>query len=193
MVRVQTGDAAAFQLLMTRHVSGLHRFAQRLLRSAIDADDITQETLLRIWQHAASWQPDRVRFTTWLYRIAHNLCVDRLRRAVRSVPSSWHDNRQLNGSDSATAATFDTLVDEHATREVDGIAQRERQRRVRGALAALPERQRTALALSFYQGFSNADAAAILDISVDALESLLSRARRTLRADLVEYAQGDQS
>ena len=177
MARVQAGDRQAFQVLMNRHVASLHRFAQRLLRNSTEAEDVTQEALLRLWQHAARWEPGRVRFTTWLFRIAHNLCVDRYRR---------------NGSAKVDESIdVDTLIDEHSADGAASVGRNERQHHVRRALNALPERQRTALVLCFYQAFSNQEAAAILDVSVDALESLLSRARRALRADLVEYSQGD--
>lgn len=178
MARVQVADHEAFRGLVTRHAASLHRFAYRLMRNAADAEDVAQETLLRVWQHAATWEAGRVRFTTWLFRIAHNLCIDRFRR----------DRRFTTTDTDALEAPLDTVVDDAAVDGAAGIDAETRRVDVHRALAALPERQRTALTLCFYQGFGNQDAAAILDVSVDALESLLARARRTLRAQLAEHA-----
>jgi RNA polymerase sigma factor (sigma-70 family) len=170
MAQVQRQDAAAFETLLERHLAPLGRFLFRLSRDRDEADDLAQETFLRIWREARRWQPDRVRFTTWLYRIARNLAIDRHRKV-----------REVTGTDlpelAADGGPHDELV--HA----------ERGRRVRAAVAALPERQRTALLLCHFQGLSNGEAAEILEISVDALESLLSRARRSLRRSLQPLIQ----
>ena len=209
MAQVQAGDHDAFASLVARHLTGLHRFAQRLLRNTADAEDVAQEALLRVWQHAARWQPDRVRFTTWLYRIAHNLCIDRFRRNGRAVGDGSFDAGSgmtagmtagvgsAAGGDAASdiashvSSDIERAIDEQAIDAAGNVDAEQRKVQVRRALDALPERQRTALALCFYQGFSNQEAAAILDVTVDAVESLLSRARRKLRTDLAEYSQGD--
>lgn len=178
MAQVQQGDQAAYQLLVRRHAQGLQSFAQRLLRQPDDADDVAQETLLRIWQHAQQWQLERVRFSSWLYRIAHNLCMDRLRRAKRQRTDVM-DN--------------DTL-DQAASGELAGPEQQFSNaalgKRLHLAIAALPERQRSALMMCFHQGFTNQQAAAVLSISIDALESLLARGRRTLRLQLAAWQPG---
>lgn len=178
MAQVQQGDQAAYQLLVRRHAQGLQSFAQRLLRQPDDADDVAQETLLRIWQHAQQWQLERVRFSSWLYRIAHNLCMDRLRRAKRQRTDVM-DN--------------DTL-DQAASGELAGPEQQFSNaalgKRLHLAIAALPERQRSALMMCFHQGFTNQQAAAVLSISIDALESLLARGRRTLRVQLAAWRPG---
>ena len=178
MAQVQQGDQAAYQLLVRRHAQGLQSFAQRLLRQPDDADDVAQETLLRIWQHAQQWQLERVRFSSWLYRIAHNLCMDRLRRAKRQRTDVM-DN--------------DTL-DQAASGELAGPEQQFSNaalgKRLNLAIAALPERQRSALMMCFHQGFTNQQAAAVLSISIDALESLLARGRRTLRLQLAAWQPG---
>ena len=178
MAQVQQGDQAAYQLLVRRHAQGLQSFAQRLLRQPDDADDVAQETLLRIWQHAQQWQLERVRFSSWLYRIAHNLCMDRLRRAKRQRTDVM-DN--------------DTL-DQAASNELAGPEQQFSNavlgKRLHVAIAALPERQRSALMMCFHQGFTNQQVAAVLSISIDALESLLARGRRTLRLQLAAWQPG---
>jgi RNA polymerase sigma-70 factor (ECF subfamily) len=174
MAHVQRRDAAAFEVLLERHLVPLGRFLQRLTGNAADADDLAQETFLRVWREATRWQPGRVRFTTWLYRIGRNLAIDRHRR-----------RRDLTGID----------VDEPESGSNPGAdyEHAERDRRVRAAVAALPERQRTALLLCHFQGMSNQDAALVLDVSVDALESLLARARRALKQELRIYIEDSRS
>lgn len=165
MAHVQQQNADAFRILLERHLAGLARFLVRICRNPADADELAQEAFLRVWREAARWQPDRVRFSTWLYRIARNLAIDRHRRH----------------KETSVAELPEVAADD----EPAGALEREARRtRVRAAVAALPERQRTALVLCHFQGLSNQDAAAILEVSVDALESLLARARRTLKLAL---------
>ena len=187
MARVQAGDAGAFQLLVRRHTRALQHFARRMLRDADEADDVTQEALLRVWQHAARWQPGRVQFTTWLFRIAHNQCIDRLRRVQtrREVPSA------VRGPDGQVTDTLDGIADtRHGASPDAQVGDAGRAQRLDAALRALPERQRSALVLCFYQGLSNQQAAEVLDVSVEALESLLARARRALRSTLADLRAG---
>jgi RNA polymerase sigma-70 factor (ECF subfamily) len=167
MARVAARDRDAFTRLLDRHLAPLQRFLSRLTGNVADADEVSQEAMLRVWNHAQRWQPGRVKFSTWLYRIARNLAIDRLRR-------------HRHGDADALA----NLVDDAP----DAFAQLDAARRAamtRSAIAALPERQRSALLLCHFDGFSNQQAAAVLEISVDALESLLARARRTLRTALL--------
>jgi RNA polymerase sigma-70 factor (ECF subfamily) len=170
MARVQEADQQAFTRLLERHASGLHGFLQRMIRNHADAEELTQESFLRVWRHAKRWEPNRVRFSTWLYRIGHNLCVDRLRKQ-REVP----------------LATMPEDV-EPAVPVPDLDAERINVV-VRKLIEGLPERQRSALVLCHHQGMTNQQAAEVLDVSVDALESLLARARRTLRERLTPYVR----
>ena len=171
MARVQHQDREAFAVLVERHIDAIHAFTHRLTRNAEDAADLTQETFLRVWKNARAWRPERARFTTWLYRIARNLCVDAHRRQ-RARPE-WED------------VPPDTLPSDAPGPE-EAPLNAELRRAVERGLAGLPERQRTALLLC-HRGMSNRDAAAVLEVSVDALESLLARARRTLRAELQAF------
>jgi RNA polymerase sigma-70 factor (ECF subfamily) len=166
MARVQRRDQEAFTRLLDRHLLGLQKFLIRMTGNAADADEVSQEAFLRIWSHAGRWQSDRVKFTTWLYRIARNLAIDRHRK-----------NRKTTDDD------VTMIIDESPdmAHTIDGDR---RQRILRGAVAQLPERQRTALVLCHFDGMSNQDAAAVLEVTVEALESLLSRARRTLKTTL---------
>jgi RNA polymerase sigma-70 factor (ECF subfamily) len=166
MAQVQKSDHAAFTLLLDRHLSSLRGFLYRLCGNRADAEEIAQETFLRVWREARRWQPDRVRFTTWLYRIGRNLSIDRLRK-----------HRELGGDS----------VPEIANEQDGPLDDVERQRlrsRVSAAVAGLAERQRTALLLAHYQGMTNPQIAAVLQTSVEAVESLLARARRTLKDTL---------
>lgn len=166
MAQVQRRDREAFTRLLDRHLAGLQKFLIRMTGNGADADEVAQEAFLRIWTRADSWQSDRVRFTTWLFRIARNLAIDRHRR-----------RRETNDED------LEQIVDE--TPDTAHTIDAERRRKMmQNAIAQLPERQRTALVLCHFDGMSNPDAAAVLDVSVDALESLLSRARRSLKAAL---------
>jgi RNA polymerase sigma-70 factor (ECF subfamily) len=167
MARVQAQDAEAFGLLLDRHLAPLGRFLYRVGGNAADAEAIAQEAFLRIWKEAARWQSGRVKFSTWLYRIARNLAIDQHRR-----------RREIN---------VDALPERIASEEpVADLELETRRRRVREAVAVLPERQRTALLLCHFQGLSNPDAAQILEVSTEALESLLARARRTLKRALID-------
>ncbi len=162
MRRVGAGDAAACRLLVDRHLERIVGFAYRLLGDRSDAEDVAQDTFLRLWRHAHRWRP-RARLTTWLFRVAYNLCIDRL-RARRETPSDPLPNPPANPA---------------------AHLQRSQVARIVGsALGTLPERQRTALALVYHQGLSNIDAAEVMDVSVEAVESLLARGRRGLRKRL---------
>lgn len=164
--RVGAGDKRAAAELVRRHLPKMVGLARRMLGNHAEAEDVAQEVFLRVWKHAAAWKPGQAKFETWMHRVAMNLCLDRLRRTGRQggeVPAELADARAS------------------ATRALDD---RQRRDRVRGALQTLPERQRAALVLCYYQERTNIEAAEILGVSVDALESLLSRARRALKAEL---------
>jgi RNA polymerase sigma-70 factor (ECF subfamily) len=164
--RVGAGDKRAAAELVRRHLPRMVGLARRMLGNAAEADDVAQEVFLRVWKHAAAWKPGQAKFETWMHRVAMNLCLDRLRRAGRNGGEVSPDT--IDGQASATRALDD----------------RQRRERVRDALGELPERQRAALVLCYYQDRTNIEAAEILGVSVEALESLLSRARRTLKSAL---------
>ena len=164
MQRTARGDAAAFRMLADAHLVKIMNFAYRLLHNRSDAEDVTQETFLRLWKDAGRYEPT-ARVTTWLHRIAHNLCIDRL-RGRREQPT-------------------ENLDEERSSTEPGGLLERKRTAvEVEKALADLPERQRAAITLVHYQELSNIEAAAVLDVGVEALESLLARGRRSLRERL---------
>lgn len=172
LARLARGEPQAARELVERKLPRLLGLAQRLLGSRAEAEEVAQEGLVRAWQQVGQWRPGQARFDTWLHEVALNLCRDRLRRrAVR---------REEALEEHAEAATF---ADPGPTPEQQlDLAQHSA--RVAAALDALPPRQREALVLHYYQALPQAEAAALMGVSVDALESLLARARRSLRARL---------
>jgi RNA polymerase sigma factor (sigma-70 family) len=166
LARVGRREPAAFREMAERKLPRILSLATRMLGDRIEAEDIAQETFLRIWKHAASWKPGQARFDTWLHRVVLNLCYDRLRSREDPTADIPDEADPSPGPDAAMEAAA-------------------RSDRVALALAALPARQREALVLQYYQELSNGEAAALMGISVDALESLLARARKGMRAILI--------
>lgn len=167
MRRVAAGDAAACRFVADRHLDGIVRFAYRMLGNQADAEDVAQEAFMRLWQTSKRWKPNAL-IKTWLHRVAHNLAIDRLR--LRKPSEAVEDA----GLSDAGPGPGGHLQRDQVARIVDA------------AIAALPDRQRAALALVHYEEMSNIDAAKIMGVSVEAIESLLARARRALRASLSE-------
>lgn len=167
ITRAAAGDPAAVRALVNRYSPGVLGLATRMLADRAEAEDVTQETFLSAWKALPGWEP-RAKFSTWLHRVALNLCYDRLRKRRESLPGELPDQA-------------DTGLAPH-----EALDQAQRVNAIEGAIGALPERQSAALTLCALHGHSQAEAAEILEISVEALESLLARARRTLRAQLLE-------
>jgi len=165
MAAVARRDDRALARLIERHLAWALRFVERMVGGRADAQDLVQTAFLRVWQGAARWTP-RAKFSTWFYRVLHNLCMDHFR-----------DRR----------APTDALEEDHAddapTAE-ERMAATQRADRVRAALAALPVRQRAAIVLCYYEERSQAEAAALLGVSEGALESLLSRGRAELKKNM---------
>lgn len=167
MSAIWAGDRDAFAILMRRHARPMLAVARRISGTSAEAEEIVQEAFLKVWNGRSRWNPDSgARFGTWFYQVVVNLSIDRARR-----PSFAPIEAAGDPPDPAMRA------DETVQRD-------QRQAIVRAALAQLPPRQRAALALCYYQELSCADAAEILLVSVPAMESLLVRARRGLKAAL---------
>ncbi len=163
MVAVSARQQQAFRILVGRHMQRAVRVAQRVVRDSAEADDIGQDAFLRVWSHAASFDPDVARFTTWLYRIVLNLAFDRGRR------------RPL--------MPIEEAIDVRATdpEPVERLIADEERRALEQAMANLSERQRGAIALFHMEGLSGEESAKAMNLSAKAFESLLARARATLR------------
>lgn len=159
------GNRLAQSALVTRHMPGVYALSYRMLRDAALAEDIVQETFLRAWKVLGQWRPD-ARLSTWLHRVALNLCYDHLRKKRESLPGELPER-----------------VDQGPQPD-EALAQSQRMAALESAIAGLPERQRAALTLCAIDGHTNIEAAEIMETSVDALESLLARARRTLKTRL---------
>ncbi|MBV8260697.1 MAG: RNA polymerase sigma factor [Paraburkholderia sp.] len=179
VARVGARDPLAVRALVASKLPRLIALATRMLGDRNEAEDVAQEAFVRIWKHAPTWRTGEAKFDTWLHRVALNLCYDRL-RGRREEPSNDPHAMSEPALDPAGAPD-------------QQLEARTRDQRVRAALAALPVRQREALVLTYYQELSNLEAAALMGISVDALESLLARARRTLRAQLAGDVAGKDS
>jgi RNA polymerase sigma-70 factor (ECF subfamily) len=163
LAAVAGGDERAFSRLVARHGPRIHALARRHFGSGADADDVAQEVFWRVWRHAGKWQPGTAQFSTWLYRVAVNLCLDRRRRGspasvddMPDIADPGADAEQSLGARQALAMTY-------------------------ALIAELPDRQRMALLLSVHDELSNAQIAAAMDLSEGAVEQLLVRARRSLR------------
>lgn len=167
VARAGRGDRAAASALVLRHTDRIFAACYRMMGERAGAEDAAQETFLKLWKHAGAWRPQGAKFETWLYRVAMNACLDRLRKRGREAPEEAAPEQ----ADSALRAD-------------ESLAAQERANAVKAALDALPERQRLAIALCHYQELSNIEAAEVMEISVEAVESLLARGRRSLRAAL---------
>lgn len=168
LARVGRGDPTAVRQLLDRRLPRILALARRMLNDAGEAEDVAQETFLRAWKQARSWTPGQARFDTWLHRVALNLCYDRLRRRREVVTSEPPE--QVDPGPAPDA----------------GLIGADLSRRVEAALAALPPRQREAIVLCHHQGLGNIEASRLMEISVEALESLLGRGRRALKASLAD-------
>lgn len=166
MLAAGQGDRRAFDRLVERHLDRTVAITTRVIGRRADAEEVTQEAFLRLWKKAEDWRPGKARVGTWLTRVALNLAIDRTRR------------RQPLALEEA-ASVADPAADGEAV-----IDSKQRAHAVRAAIARLPDRQRVALALFYDQDMPMSEAAAAMDISVRALESLLARARRTLKEAL---------
>jgi RNA polymerase sigma-70 factor (ECF subfamily) len=162
LARFAQGDRAAAQVLTARLAPVVYAQAFRMLGDRAEAEDITQDSLLRLWHAAPDWQAGQAKVTTWLYRVTSNLCIDKMRKSNRqssdAVPEMPDDGPDMERrlQDSARAQAL------------------------RAALSDLPDRQKQAMVLRHLEGLSNPDVAQIMQISVEAVESLMSRGKRSL-------------
>ena len=151
------------------------RVAQRVLNNAADADDIGQEAFMRVWKHASSFDPAAARFTTWFYRIVLNLAFDHARKPA---------HRPIEEAAEIPAV---------GTAAVDRLIEQEQQAMLTDALSMLTDRQRAAIALFHMEGLSGKEAAQAMGLTEKAFESLLTRARITLKQHVEQVEQGRRS
>ena len=163
MLLFARGDPGAARILTARLLPRVLNHAARVLGDRAEAEDVAQEAMMRLWRAAEEWQADGAKVSTWLYRVTANLAVDRLRRAGRAV-----------GLDETDEPADDSLGAD------DRLIRADRMAALDSALATLPERQRQAVVLRHIEGVSNPEIAEVLDISVEAVESLTARGKRAL-------------
>lgn len=182
---VTQGDSRAFAELAQRHLPAIEIYARRILADEAAAQDIAQETLLVLWQRSNEFKPEKARLTTWLHRVAHNRCIDLVRRQKRETPMPSSDlfERQENsvhGSGANDVSDFSLGT----APPTSSPASNKRAAAMDAALRQLPESQRTALVLTYYQNLSNREVASVMNSSTRAVESLLCRARGNLKKQL---------
>ena len=172
LVRFAEGDQSAARALTDQLLPGALRQAYRMLGDQAEAEDVAQEAMLRLWKQAADWRAGQARVSTWLYRVVHNLCIDRLRKRRPQVPVE----------DAPEPIDPDPSV-------LERMVQTEQSKAIAGAIAELPDRQREALILRHFEGLSNPEIGEALECSVEAVESLLARARRRLAKQMTQQRE----
>lgn len=183
MLRVREDDAMAFQELVQSYQLRLLRILRHIVGSSSTAEDLVQDVFLRVWRARASYQPS-AKFSTWIFHIAHNVASNALRDRHRKREV------QVNASDDQNSAVFSLdqmAVASTGMMPVRKLDKAERADMVRTAVEALNDRQRTALILCKFEGLSYQEIADTMDLSVQAVKSLLSRARVNLKTLLEPY------
>jgi len=185
---VSQGDSRAFAELAQRHLPAIETYARRILTDETAAQDIAQETLLVLWQRSSEFKPEKARLTTWLHRVAHNRCIDLLRRQKRETPMPPSDlfERQENSALGYRAGDSESSSNVYTATTPPNLeaASNDKAAVMDAALRKLPESQRTALVLTYYQNLSNREVASVMNSSTRAVESLLCRARGNLKKQL---------
>lgn len=181
MLRVQQGDLEAFEQLVERHRQPVFNFVHRMIRDAAETEDVAQQVFVQVWKAADRYRVAS-RFTTWLFTIARNLCLNELRRRGRHPTDSLEGDRDTG--DGAVAREFEDVRGLGVT---DEVLLGELTEKIEEALAALPESQRTAILLFREQEMPYEEIARVLEVSVSATKSLIHRGRETLKMRLKAY------
>lgn len=169
LVLYANGDPEAARLLAQRLLPRILGYAGRLLADRAEAEDVAQEAMLRLWKVAPDWRQGEARISTWAYRVVTNLCTDRLRARQR---------RRTEALDSVAEP------EDGAASVVAGMIEADRMAALNAALSGLPDRQREAVVLRHIEGLTNPEIAEIMQIGVEAVESLTARGKRALTAAL---------
>lgn len=178
MSRTAEGDELAFEILVRRHQTSVLNLVYRYVGDRTKARDLAQEVFIRVWRAANRYKP-KARFTTWIYSITANLCLNEL----KSVKGKKLIQLEIGG-DEKKSTDYETHSDVSQSPE-DLLLAEERSRQVSEALQCLPENQRMAMILKRYEDLSYDEIAKIMECSVSAVESLLVRAKRNLQEKLI--------
>ena len=182
MEQLAAGHDAALNALMARHAEPLFRFLVRLLNNEDDANDLAQETFVRVYRARSKFQPDR-RFSTWLYTIAANLARNHLRWRAR------HPTVSLSVETNDDGITLMDQLPSAGETPRSTLERQERMEAVRNAVQRLPVDLREVLVLCQWEDCSMAEAAEILETTAKAVESRLYRARKALHHELRDWLQ----
>jgi RNA polymerase sigma-70 factor, ECF subfamily len=174
------GDLEAFRRLVERNQAVVFKLAARYLGDAAEAEDVAQDVFLRVHGAARDYQPS-AKFTTWVYRITVNVCLNRLRSAKARPAMSLEAGGEGLGEGAFDVASTD--VETPSSR----LERRELESKIREALDALPEAQRAAVLLRRFDELSYEQIAEVMETTVPAVKSLLSRARQSLKSSLSKY------
>jgi RNA polymerase sigma-70 factor (ECF subfamily) len=167
---IQEGSQEAFSILVQRHTERFYRLAFRYVRNKETAEDIVQDAFLKLWEDPGKWQAQRkTKFSTWFYRVVVNLSLD------------WQKKKKPVELDQEMS-----IADDRETPDAE-ILRSEKEKMLENEIAALPERQRTALNLSFDAGLSNQEAADVMGLKLKAFQSLVMRAKTTLKERMKDY------
>jgi RNA polymerase sigma-70 factor (ECF subfamily) len=161
--RLADNDEIAFRSLVERHIDRAYAIALRILGNAADAEDVVQDTMLKVWTHRGRWQHGRAKFSTWLYRVVSNRCID-----LRRKPRTENVDAVPEVADGQPDAS--SVIERN---EVNNLLE--------VAMQRLPEQQRLAVILSYHESMSNGEIAEVMETTVAAVESLLKRGRQQLR------------
>lgn len=171
VAKVASGDRRAFAELVHRHSDRHLAFAERVMGNRAAAEDALQNAFIKVWTRAEGFRPEAAKFTTWFYRIVMNQCLDEKRRKTPvALPESYDEEDMSPGA-------------------LEQIRETQQAAQVKEALQSLPDRQKTALVLTYFQECSNRDAAEIMELNLKAFESLLVRARSGLRKVLADQKE----
>jgi RNA polymerase sigma-70 factor (ECF subfamily) len=180
MARIAKGNQDAFEILVNRHQTSILNLIYRFVGDRTQAKDLAQEVFIRVWQAAKTYKPE-AKFTTWLYRITANLCLNELKSSRRRKLFQF-----LQFGEDQENTIEEVLVDASPSPE-DLLLSREQSRQISDALQSLPDNQRLALILKRYDDLSYQEIAKVIGCSVSAVESLLVRAKRSLQEKLKNF------
>ncbi len=181
MLRAKQGDGGAFTALVEKYKQPVMNLAFRTLRDLTEAEDLAQNVFVQVWKAGPRYEPT-AKFSTWLFTIARNLCLNEIRRRTRHPAESLDQTR-----DDADDQPLYQVEDKRVAPATEELLRGELVEKVDAALAGLPENQRTALLLCRQEELSYEEIATVLGCSLSATKSLIHRARETLKLRLKPY------